>query len=401
MKMLENLGRKLILALAVPGLLATQAQAQYVYTTIDDPVAKAAGGGTYVTSISGNVVAGYYFGSLLHGFYHTLGTTNYTTIDDPVGYTNGSSQTQAFGISGNNIAGTYQDPISGGYYGFNYNMATSNYTTLAVPATITGSTQGYGIDGGNVVGLCHMSETSIPFNGYLEGFLATPSGGGYTYSTFYYPSPSSVVNEGSYNTTNYRTYVHGISGTNIVGYWVDENLVLHGFIYNINTASYTAVTSPSGGGCPLYGISSNTVVGYYADPNHSFNDSGFTYNIATSNYTTLRDPLAPQNTFAQGISGATVVGYYLDNNGVTHGFAASIPIPVLSVKEAGTKLVFTATNGAPGASGFILDTTDPTLPLKQWPKLSSNVFNTNGIFIFTNAIASNMPPTFYELRETP
>jgi len=86
---------------------------------------------------------------------------------------------------------------------------------------------------------------------------------------------------------------------------------------------------------------------------------------------------------------------------VIESFVASIPIPVLSLTKVGSNLVFTATNGMPGASCFILDTTNLTLPANQWLKLSSNVFNTNGDFTFTNAIVSNMPPTFYELGEMP
>jgi hypothetical protein len=164
MKILKIFGRNLFPSVAALGLFAAQVQAQYVYTTIDDPVAAAVNETTYVIGISGNIVVGYYFGNVLRGFYHTLGTTNYTTIDDPAGYTNGSSSTMAYGISGNNIVGTYQDNAHDtGYYGFLYNIVTSNYTTIEDVAGIVQSsstTEAYGIDGNNVVGI--LQQYALP-----------------------------------------------------------------------------------------------------------------------------------------------------------------------------------------------------------------------------------------------
>src|SRR5580693_1934491 len=111
MKILKfpKLGR--LLALMAFGALAVAGQAQTYtnFTTIDEPLAvtNIANDGTYVEGISGNVVVGYYVNTLgIHGFYHTLGTTNYTTLDDSATVsTNGS--TFAYGISGNNIVGYY------------------------------------------------------------------------------------------------------------------------------------------------------------------------------------------------------------------------------------------------------------------------------------------------------
>jgi hypothetical protein len=45
---------------------------------------------------------------------------------------------------------------------------------------------------------------------------------------------------------------------------------------------------------------------------------------------------------------------------------AAIPVPVLGMKVGGTSQVFTANNGLSGTSCFIVDTTNPTLPLNQW-----------------------------------
>jgi hypothetical protein len=162
------------------------------------------------------------------------------------------------------------------------------------------------------------------------------------------------------------------------------------------------VPGPGNVDCPLTGISGNNVVGYYGDSSHSYYDSGFIYNLTNGTYTTsIRDPLAPGNTFLEGISGSTLVGYYYDSNGVVHGFVAVVPVPILSLKVVGASQIFTATNGVAGTSCFIVDTTNPTLPLNQWSELSSNVFNASGVFTYTNPIVPNMPPTFYGLSKTP
>jgi hypothetical protein len=402
MNIIKAKGLFALLLLTAIDLSCGPARAQYVYTTIDDPVAVANSGSTYVEGIYGNVVVGYYFGPLLHGFYHVLGTTNYVTLDDPVGYTNGSSSTMASGVSGPNIVGTYMDQIHDtGSYGFVYNMVTSNYTTLENPNGVRAGASVmtlYGIDGNNIVGI--NNAFAPPYNEWQpESFYSTLTGG--TYNEFYYPSPSQVQNEGDYSVTNYATFAFGISGPNIAGYWLDQNLTYHAYVYNSVTNGYTPIYSDYGGGAPIYGIYSNTVVGNFADPNKSYNYSGFTFNFATSNYTTFRVPQAPGNVFGRGIYGTTVAGYYIDASSLYHGFVATIPVPVLNIAVVGSNLILTATNGAPAASCFILDSTNPALPLPQWSVLSSNVFNSSGDFSVTNAIAPAMPPTYYELSEVP
>ncbi len=83
----------------------------------------------------------------------------YTTLDDPLGV-NG---TWAYGISGNNIVGSYTDG-SGNNYGFLYNGST--YTTLDDPLGVWG-TWVSGIDGNNIVG--YYTDSS----GYAHGFEAS------------------------------------------------------------------------------------------------------------------------------------------------------------------------------------------------------------------------------------
>jgi hypothetical protein len=405
---LKGFGRNVgWLLVALLGWVAP-AEAQYVFTTIDDPIAKTNNHNqTVVSGISGNTVVGYYYGPQLHGFYHVLGTSNFVTLDEPLGLVNGTSDTQPEGISGGSIVGNYQNyqGSASGYYGFLYDIASGTYQTLNDPAGDRGNTSvtwPTGIDGTNIVGYVGVSVP--PYLDYVGGFEAQSTGAGFVCDPqFYYPGISSITIGAGYNTTNYATYIYGISGTNAVGCWVDQNGVNHGIIYNLVAGTYTALLAPNGFGCCLTGIDGNNVAGYYADANHSYNYSGFVYNLASSSYTatSIHDPLALGNSYLLGISGNTLVGYFSDSNGYTHGFVATVPVPVLTLAFTRNGLVFAATNGIPGATSHLITTTNLTAPHSQWSVISTNIFNTNGVFSYTNTATLTAPATFIGLSEAP
>jgi hypothetical protein len=115
------------------------------------------------------------------------------------------------------------------------------------------------------------------------------------------------------------TYVNGISGGNIVGYYFDADFKTHGFLYD--GATYTTLDDPDAapGTTAATGVSGGNIVGYYADGNGI--SHGFLYDGAT--YTTFDEPNAVASsggTQASGISGGNIVGYYADGNGTQHGF---------------------------------------------------------------------------------
>jgi hypothetical protein len=118
------------------------------YSSIADPL----GWRTEANGISGSNIVGTYYDASgnLHGFLFNGST--YTTLDDPLGV----KGTQAWGISGTDIVGNYYDS-SGESHGFLYNGST--YTTLD---TLLGNgTQVYavfGIDGNNIVG-CYSDSS--------------------------------------------------------------------------------------------------------------------------------------------------------------------------------------------------------------------------------------------------
>ncbi len=105
------------------------------------------------------------------------------------------------------------------------------------------------------------------------------------------------------------TYITGISGNTIVGYYIDASDLDHGFVYN--GSSFTTLDDPAGvKGTYVAGISGNTIVGYYTDASDL--NHGFVYN--GSSFTTLDDPAgaSTSGTFLTGVSGDTEIGYYYE-----------------------------------------------------------------------------------------
>jgi hypothetical protein len=204
----------------------------------------------------------------------------FTALDAPLGV-NGTS---AWGISGSNVVGIFIDSTLANH-GFLYNG--TSYTTLDDPLA-GGShpyTYAYGIDGSTAAGIYSASSG-------VHGFLYNSG----TYTTVDVPGATG-------------TYIRGISGNNLVGYYDTPTHGARGFFYD--GSSYTTLSDPLGApdGTIAYGVDGNTVVGYYTDP--SGVDHGFIYSGGT--YTTLDNPLGVKGTILCGVSGNTIVGLYLDS----------------------------------------------------------------------------------------
>ena len=84
------------------------------------------------------------------------------------------------------------------------------------------------------------------------------------------------------------------------------------------------------------------------------------------------------------------------------GLANATPSPeFVTVNLAGVNsLVCNGSNGAPGWTYRVLVSTNLALPKSQWLSISTNAFDANGNFDFTDSVAPNTPQQFY-LLETP
>jgi hypothetical protein len=272
----------------------------YVFKTVDDPLGT---NGTQLNGIEGNVVVGNYNDSSgQHGFSYDGST--FRTIDAP----GASGTTVAWGISNGLIVGDYVDSSSQGH-GFIYDG--TNFTTLNVPlAGPDGTTGATGTDGTTIVG-----------NYY------TAAGGFYQDHGFIYDGSSYTTLDNPLAVNG--TQLSGVSGTKILGLYLDAARLPHGFIYN--GSSFTYLNDPLGvKGTAAPAIYGSEIAGTYFDSGglpHGYVFDG-------SNYVTVDNPLGIDGTNISGIFGNTVVGSYYNASGA-HGFVATLAVPLPSSANLG------------------------------------------------------------------
>lgn len=280
----------------------------------------------------------------------TAGT--WIVIDKP-----GTTETQITGISGDNIIGIYNDGFY--YQGFIFNGST--WTTLeAYMLGAVISTMPYGVSDGNIVGTW-IESLGMSNGERMRGFLYD----GTNWISLDMPGAT-------------ETWVSGISGNNIVGYYWDSSHDTHDFLYD--GVNWTTIDEPSGwytwltgiygsnivGGyssnsgkvqgfiydgvnwtilntpwsdfdvCPT-GIFENKIVGTYSNVHGNYvEEHGFLYDGA--NWITIDAPGAVQ-TYPIGISGNNIFGCYWGSSNITHGFVYTIPETTPPIADAGPSQV--------------------------------------------------------------
>jgi len=94
--------------------------------------------------------------------------------------------------------------------------------------------------------------------------------------------------------------------------------------------------------------------------------------------------------------------YSLNTNtpGQVNLLAQTPPSPVFTAGILSTNggFSFSATNGPPSNSVYVLAATNLALPPAQWTPVATNQFDGNGQFLFTNAAGPAAPQTFYLLK---
>jgi hypothetical protein len=286
------------------------------YRVLDDPAElTSTTGGSLALGLSGTNIVGTFRSDYDSGFLYNGSAYETLQIPDP-----NYPFTVVSGISGNHIVGWYSDGAS--TYGFIYTNGA--YTTLRVPSAWN-SVAGNPYEGGNGgYGLLLMDDE---FDGYSGTFASGVSGDNVV---GWYIDTNGYTHGFRYNGQTYTTlddpngvgatFAQGIDGDNIVGFYSDSKGATHGFLYN--GSGYSTLDVPAGiGATYAQGISGSNVVGwYFNNGNH-----GFVYN--GHSYTTFDVPnaLGGGNTFPMGIYSNTIVGWYIDSAGENHGFATSIP----------------------------------------------------------------------------
>ncbi len=294
--------------------------------------------GTFAVGVSGNSVVGGFYSpaTISNGFTSTVAGTNFTPFNVP-----NSATTVVSGISGSKQVGSYSD--AAGTHGFLQDGSTLT-KPLDYPAVSPPYTVATGIDGTNIVGYVNGPAG-------MKGFLydsSKPVTDALAWSMPVIPPAGTQLD-----------VAFGISGSEIVGYYLAADNHLHGFMQPIQLpggasspaggsssvlASFTTLDYPGGTSTAAYGISGNIVVGDYQDSKGKY--FGFVYSdgnwlsVDAQTFLPFAQPGAGSAsavtvtaTKLYGISGNTIVGEYLDGAGVNHGFS------VLFVPEPSTALL--------------------------------------------------------------
>jgi hypothetical protein len=240
---------------------------------------------------------------------------NFQTLNNP----GDPAFNQLLGI---NTAGTIA-----GYFGDGNVLPNKGYT-LAAPYT-PGSYTNENFPGSaqtQVVGINNgATPTTVGFwvdgNGNNFGFVDQNG----TFTSVSDPNTPAMVTP----TTN---QLLGVNDNNIAaGFYVDGAGDANGFLYNIQSQTFTPITLPSGFNAmsvTATGINDNGVVsGFYVDTNgatHGFIDNNGTFTSFDDPNTTMNETAA-QNTMFLGLNNNNyIVGSYLDAGGVTDGLVYNL-----------------------------------------------------------------------------
>lgn len=273
---------------------------------------------------------------VLANYFYLYQNENYTEIAvsgaKPVSFS-------VAGISGNSVAGNYQDTSNIGHC-FLYRNGTATELTPPLPATLPSVPAGYSISnpvlgvvsisGGNVVlkrSYYSRAPGNSPYVALIDYFYLYHGG---TYTSI---SPS--------NATATSLSVVDISGNNVVGNYEDSSSNSHAFLYNGGT--YTNLTPPSADTLPyvpdnatvysrvgaVFASGDNVILKrdyFYSIPggysNYSLASYFYLYNRGT--YTPIS--LSNANSLSiVGISGNNVVGNYRDEATHEHSFLGTAP----------------------------------------------------------------------------
>ena len=133
------------------------------------------------------------------------------------------------------------------------------------------------------------------------------------------------------------TYVTGVSGGNVVGYYVDAGNVSHGFLYNGTT--FTTLDDPNAGqgagqGTNVTAVSGNNVVGYYQDA--SGVEHGFLYQpLGTLGTTTWEQNETGYSSAVTVFDGTGPFGA-LTQSGLPNGLTASLSGSTITISGTPT-----------------------------------------------------------------
>jgi len=289
--------------------------------------------------------------------------------------------TTPLGVSGGAVVGAY---LNKSYITCGFIYRSGTYTTVNNPNGTDGDTYLCGVDGSNTVGF-YFDIGNYDAGIVCHGFLL--SGG--TYTTLDDPLATGTNGEGpGYPNLPFQpggtpyagTFATGISGTNIVGFYVGADTHYHGFL--LSGTTWTTISNPNvdpaNQGVDTYctGVSGSNIVGFsqetlpYIKGNPLTNKWGGIiatgFFLSGTTFTSITDPSAAilpegngfpfmQYTTTMGVSGNNVAGYCVDKYGLNVNYIATITSGTGSGSPVGIPDVFTSYT-------VTLTATDSTIP---------------------------------------
>ncbi len=324
-----------VLAISLALIQGTRADAQYHFLT---SAASRLGADTTqqfsLNGVDGKIAVGSYtdFSGVQHGYTYDL--RSYVTGSFDV--TGATSGTTANGTSGGTVVGTYNvgEFGLGSASALAYFRKGLTYTTLDAAnydsTVYFGSPGSFGWDkteatgvSGNLVVGTYYRDTFSPF---LNG---VPNASGFIFDTntntfTEIDQPDTLVD--ALGSGSGGTHIDGIYGTTAVGNYFDVSGAEHGLLYDISGVAFTTIDNPlADGGTTLTGIYGDYAVGEYVLGGASY---GFTYNMLTQTYETLVSPGDASTAYFTGAAASLdshnldpiLTGYTIDRYGNYNAF---------------------------------------------------------------------------------
>jgi autotransporter-associated beta strand protein len=265
------------------------------------------------------------------------------------------------------------------------NSGTGGTTTISDGVLEVDNTNGYGLGTGAVTvsaggvldgdGIIYTSNGSVTISGTLAvGDAGHTNGASFTFTN---TAGMTVNSNGAFSV---NLYSGAGAGNNTANTNAADILVAQCPV-TLNSGAVLEVGNPAGMTAWAAG-DQWTIANWSSTP--------------TNTFTTLNLPALPGNLAwtVSNLYNAGVIGIVSNTAGPTE------PAEILSVSVSGDNLVVTGTNENGGASFhyLILSSTNLALPVSKWTILSTNGFNANGTFAFTNSISASQPSTFFTVK---
>jgi len=296
---------------------------------------------------------------------------------------------------------------------WNYNLSQrdSGYNTLAAVSVTNGflTITTYTANGTNYTGFINTSNKVMTGYGYYEASIQFSNAPG-TESAFWMESRYiSNTNNSPTNGVEIDIFEHrDVDGSG--NYWAnggDSALHWDGYGAFEQGSSWTSNNLGLGSGFHTYGLLWTTKsYTFYVDGNVTWTTN---YLVSSApEYILLTSDVENDNFVGKVPTGgygslATSTQQMLVDYVRYYVMLPTLPAKITGVTSSNGKLVITGTN-LNGGGNFhyaVLTSTNLAAPLANWTALSTNSFNENGTFDYTNSINTTNPAAFFDVMAVP